>query len=159
MWLHPPPSLSPLSQPSPPRLSLHQQGRYCSKGKMIVLRDRFSYVLTQTTLTPFLHLPAHTPLSLHLGEAAFIHSFLSVWQKKDSDRKRGAKVVLFDLIWMQRGTEVKEDKVSHTEQDRNVTENTNYSHIKDDLVAWWHVYYLENKETVVTFSVEQIFKL
>lgn len=37
---------------------------------------------------------------------------------------------------MQRGTEVKEDKVSHTEQDRNVTENTNYSHIKDDLVAW-----------------------
>lgn len=95
---HPP---SPLSPPPPtPWLSLHQQGRYCSEGKTIALRDRFSYAVTQTLLSycrP--HHPTSNPPplgSLHLGEATYIHPFIFfffflgdlLWENKRKRKER-----------------------------------------------------------------------
>lgn len=100
----PPSPVSPLTLSPPPHptpwLSLHQQGRYCREGKTIALRDRFSYVVTQTLLSysrP--HHPTSTPPlpgSLHLREATYIHPFIFfffgdlLWENK---RKREARKV------------------------------------------------------------------
>lgn len=103
MWLPPSTPPSPLSLTHLPLwLSLHQQGRYCSEGKTIALRDGFSYVVTQTTSyhlptsippTPPSQIPSPQRGCIH----PFIFFFLSFFCEKKRKKARNERCVLSSL--------------------------------------------------------------